>query len=105
MSSPSPRFFLTPALGVRTPAPWLDSQLDPLTHYVIVRADLPLGLLAAQVTHAAGESSPGNLPENTHAVVLGVGPERLEDVRSRLARHRVPHRVIVEDAAPWTGQI
>lgn len=31
---------------------------------------LPRGLLAAQVVHAAGESSPGDLPEGTHAVVL-----------------------------------
>lgn len=27
------------------------------THYVIVRRDLPLGVLAAMVTHAAGESA------------------------------------------------
>lgn len=29
---------------------------EHLTHYIVVRRDLPLGVLAAQVTHAAGES-------------------------------------------------
>lgn len=29
---------------------------DPLTHYVVVRRDLPLGVMAAQLVHAAGES-------------------------------------------------
>lgn len=29
---------------------------DHLTHYIIVRRDLPLGVVLAQVTHAAGES-------------------------------------------------
>lgn len=32
-------------------------------------------MLAAQVVHAAGESSPGNLPEGTYAVVLAVPDE------------------------------
>jgi hypothetical protein len=30
--------------------------MEPLTHYVIVRRDLPFGVLCAQLTHAAGES-------------------------------------------------
>jgi peptidyl-tRNA hydrolase len=46
-----------------------------LTHYVIVRSDLSIGLLAAQVVHAAGESSPGNLDSGTNAVVLAVKSE------------------------------
>lgn len=41
-----------------------------LYHYVIVRADLPHGVQIAQTIHAAGESSPGKLPPNTHAVAL-----------------------------------
>jgi hypothetical protein len=28
----------------------------PLTHYIVVRRDLPFGVLAAQIAHAAGES-------------------------------------------------
>ena len=28
----------------------------PLTHYIVVRRDLPFGILAAQIAHAAGES-------------------------------------------------
>jgi len=54
-----------------------------LTHYTVIREDLPLGLLAAQLVHAAGESSPGNLPEGTYAVVLAV-----PDEASLLAVHR-----------------
>ena len=74
------------------------------THYIIVRNDLPLGLMAAQITHAAGESSPGNISKGTHAVVLGVSPSDLE----RLAATRfqdVPHVSIVESDAPFSGQL
>lgn len=45
-------------------------------HYVIVRADLPRGLQAAQIVHASGESViNGPVPEGTHAVVLQVEDE------------------------------
>jgi hypothetical protein len=43
---------------------------------VIVRADLPKGIQAAQVIHAAGESSPGSLPDGTYAIALSVPDER-----------------------------
>jgi len=85
----------------------------PLTHYVVVRSDLPLGFLAAQVVHAAGESSPGNIPEGTHAVVLSVPNEdALWDVHSDLIQSGpIPpgvrsgtwngsHTLIVEPDAP-----
>ncbi len=35
-----------------------------------VRGDLPRGIQAAMICHAAGESSPGNLPADTYAIVL-----------------------------------
>lgn len=71
---------------------------------MIVRSDLPRGFLASQVTHAAGESSPGNLPEGTYAVVLAVPDIRgLLDVRDALEGSGVPYKLIVEPDAPYNG--
>lgn len=71
-----------------------------------MRSDLPLGVLAAQIVHAAGESSPGSLPEATHAVVLAVaGEEALERLLARLARSQVACRAIREPDAPWNGAL
>jgi len=72
---------------------------------VIVRRDLPLGILAANLVHAAGESSPGNLPEGTHAVVLMV-PDEVALVAAvlELERAGVPCRRIVESDHPYVGQ-
>lgn len=69
---------------------------NPLTHYVVVRPDLPIGLLAAQVAHAAGESSPGNLPSGTHAVILQASKNEIEALSSKLKEGNVPH-VLVRD--------
>lgn len=78
----------------------------PLTHYVIVRDDLPRGVLAAQIVHAAGESSPGTLPPDTTAVVLRVGSEaELARLEARLAEGDVSHRAIREPDAPWHGAL
>ncbi len=53
---------------------------------MITRRDLPLGSLVAQVVHAAGESARlGDLPPDTHAVVLAVEDEgALADLERRL---------------------
>ena len=76
---------------------------------MIVRVDLPRGVQAAQLVHAAGESAStarGRLPSDTHAVVLGVCDEaELKSVRERLVLACLPHVVIVENDEPWTGQI
>lgn len=73
---------------------------------MIVRADLPRGLQAANIVHAAGESSPGNLPSGTHAVCLVVPDERtLAALADRLAAAGVPFVRIVESDAPFTGQL
>ena len=62
-----------------------------------MRADLPRGIQAAQIVHAAGESSPGNLPEGTYAVVLTVPDEdALMAVAARLIRVRVHFTPIFE---------
>lgn len=71
---------------------------------MIVRADLPLGFLAAQVVHAAGESVIETPPEGTYAIVLAVPDVRaLLDVRNALERHGVHHKLICEPDAPWNG--
>ena len=71
-----------------------------------MRNDLPAGVAAAQIVHAAGESSPGNLPEGTFAVVLGVSNESvLYDLAERLQRADIKHVTIVEVDAPYTDQM
>jgi hypothetical protein len=61
--------------------------------------------LAAEVTHAAGESSPGNLPTGTNAVVLGVEPNELFILLEQLRRDEVPHAAIIESDPPYDGQL
>lgn len=62
--------------------------------------------MAAQLVHAAGESSPGNLPEGTHAIVLGVqSEEELLILEQRLIEFEVEHRSIREPDAGWNNQL
>jgi len=76
-----------------------------LHHYVIVRADLPLGVLGAQIVHAAGESS-DRVPSGTHAVCLSVPDEEaLVRIEERLDRYDVPHVAIREPDAPYHGAL
>lgn len=73
---------------------------------MIVRRDLPLGILAANLVHAAGETSPGGLPEGTHAIVLVVPDESaLKAVAARLELARVPCKRIIEPDAPYNGAL
>jgi len=73
---------------------------------MIVRRDLPLGAIVAQVAHAAGNSSPGNLPAHTIVVVLGVPDEpRLEAVAKRLTLAGVEFVRVVEDTPPYSRQL
>lgn len=79
---------------------------EHLHHFVIVRDDLPLGTLAAQVVHAAGESSEGCVPSGTHAVALAVSSEEaLEHVEQKLVDLDVPHTSIREPDVPWDGAL
>lgn len=81
-------------------------EIGPLTHFCIIRQDLPLGVVAAQLVHAAGESSSGNLPSGTIAVVLAARDEQhLERVELELQIRSVPHVAIREPDAPWCGQL
>lgn len=73
---------------------------------MIVRSDLPRGLQAANIIHASGESSPGNLPSGTHAVCLTVpSEEALRAVADRLDAARIPFVSIVESDAPYTDSL
>lgn len=70
-----------------------------------MRADLPRGLQAAQIVHAAGESSPGNLPSGTHAVCLVVpGEKELGELETKLRRAGIQHSTIIESDSPYTAQ-
>lgn len=77
-----------------------------LHHYCIVRKDLPLGDRFAQLIHAAGESSPGNLPHDTHAVALEAADEAdLLDLERKLLDHSIGFCSIREPDAPYFNQL
>ncbi len=77
-----------------------------LYHYVIIRADLPRGVQIAQTIHAAGESSPGNLPPTTHAVALETPNEQgLLDLEARLTHAGIAHMAIREPDEPYNNQL
>jgi hypothetical protein len=72
----------------------------------VVRKDLPRGILEAMVCHAAGESSPGNLPAGTYAIVLSAPDEAaLTREADRLEARGVRMVRITEPDAPWNGQL
>lgn len=75
---------------------------SPFFHYVIVRADLPRGLQAAQCVHAAGESAANaDVPEGTHAVVLQVDDEEhLLHIAGKLHYAEIPYKLIIEPDLP-----
>ena len=63
-------------------------------------------MMSAQLVHAAGESSFGNLPKNTHAVVLAVpGEENLLELEKQLLEAKIPHNAIREVDSPYNGQL
>lgn len=69
-----------------------------LSHYVIVRRDLPPGVQLAYAVHAAGESTPERVPEGTRAVVLAVpDAEGLESCAEQIASAEVDHTIVRED--------
>lgn len=84
----------------------------PLTHYCIVREDLPRGVLAAQLIHAAGESAAAGeraleaVPMHTIAVALAARDEaQLHDLEAELRRLAIAHRAIREPDPPWHGAL
>lgn len=88
----------------------------PLHHYVIVRDDLPLGVLGSMIIHAAGESAAAwahvnqrKLPADTHAVLLEVSNEaELLEFHKNLVQagylRGVDQFLIDENSGPYAGQ-
>ncbi len=69
-----------------------------LSHFCVVRSDLPPGVRTAYVVHAAGESVRDPVPSGTRTVVLAARDEQhLRDVAKQLERHQVDHKAIWED--------
>lgn len=88
------------------------------THYIFVRKDLPVGILAAMVTHAAGESAAyykninghqTGLPEHTTAVVLeAIDEAHLTSIRAYLLGKGLEEGLqmftIIESGGAYDGQ-
>ena len=66
---------------------------------------MPLGVLAAQIVHAAGESVVEDVPENTHAVVLGVSYDRLLEYQERISGSGLGYVDIHESSPPYDGRL
>ncbi len=65
-----------------------------------------MGVAAAQLVHAAGESSPGLLPPGTFAVVLSVAGEReLVMLADRLRAGGVGFTAVFESDPPHSNQL
>lgn len=76
-----------------------------LTHYCVVRADIPFGAQAAQLIHAAGYSVSEPVPPDSYAIALHVPDEsELRALAGRLEAAQIEHRLIVESDAPYAGQ-
>ncbi len=77
----------------------------PLTHYCVIRRDLPRGLACAQLIHAAGESS-DRVPSGTHAIALSVaGEAELHKLAEHLDALDVSYAAVVESDEPYTDQL
>lgn len=76
-----------------------------LTHFCIVRRDLPWPVIAAQLIHAAGESSE-QLPVGTIAVALAAKNEdHLTFIEHKLQTLGIPHHAVREPDEPWNGAL
>lgn len=66
-----------------------------LTHYCIVKSGLSKGITCAMLCHAAGDSSPGNLPPDTRVVALE--SKEIGDVAASLRARDIPHHRVEEE--------
>ena len=71
---------------------------------MVVRQDLPLGILAAQVVHATGVSSDRHPPGTFVVVLAAVNEQDLRRITDALTLHQVAHHVVVESDDPYAGQ-
>lgn len=82
-----------------------------IVHYIFVRRDLPIGVLAAMVTHAAGESGAlfqdesGRFRGATAVVFEAKTQADLKKVEAFLYEADVPAVSIVETSKPYSGQL
>lgn len=73
---------------------------------MIVRRDLSLGLIGANICHAAYESGDGSIIEHLHAVTLTCPDEAaLRKLWERLKAAGVRHRAILECDGEHAGQL
>lgn len=70
-----------------------------------MRRDLPIGVQVAQIVHAAGESSPGNLQPGTYAVALTATAAELSELERRLVAAGVAHCAVRESDPPYSGEL
>ena len=69
-----------------------------------MRADLPIGMIAAQTAHAAGAGSERH-PPNVHVVVLAVPDAAgLRSLHSQLSAAGIPNTLVVESDHPYQSQ-
>lgn len=82
-------------------------EAETIYHYVIVRLDIPPGLRAAQIIHAAGCSGRlAEIPADAHAVALGAKSElELCALEARLIKTGIAHVAIRESDPPYEGRL
>lgn len=80
------------------------------THYIFVRRDLPIGVIASMVTHAAGESAAlyeyhyGRFDGATAVVLEAKNEDHLFDIRDYLEDHNIDHMEVCETGGPYNDQ-
>jgi hypothetical protein len=82
-----------------------------LTHYIFIRKDLPLGVLAAMITHAAGESGclyhhpyDGRFRGATAVVLEAKSQLELRNITEHLRLLEIPKVEVYESSGPYAGQ-
>lgn len=76
---------------------------SPLHHYLVVRADIPLGAAMAQLAHAAGHTG-GPAAVDAHVVVLATPDEdSLLELARKLELAGMEPTTIREPDPPWCG--
>lgn len=83
-----------------------------LVHYIIVRRDLPLGVCAAMITHAAGESGAlyadeydGRFRGATAVVLEAKSESHLKQMEEYFRSNHIRYVVVHESSGPYGGQL
>ena len=87
--------------------------MSDLIHYIFVRRDLPVGVMAAMVTHAAGESAAryvANYNNDTYFHAIAVVLEAKDDtdlckIGEYLYSAGLDYVHIIESGGPYDGQL